>query len=64
MGATFAFTDLENLAGTSIAQLGVLEEECCYFEPEIESEHQFEDIVGLPARLVQQSLFLRGSRGR
>ena len=64
MGATVAFTDLESLAGTNIAELGVLEEECCYFESEIESEPQFEDIVGLPAPLVQQCLFLRGSRGR
>ena len=64
MGATVAFTDLESLAGTNIAELGVLEEECFYFESEIGSEHQFEDTVGLPARLVQQCLFLRGSRSR
>src|SRR5579864_2990006 len=51
MGATVAFTDFESLAGTSIAQLGVLEEECFYFESEIESEHQFEDIVGKSAGL-------------
>ena len=51
MGATVAFTDLESLAGTNIAELGVLEEECFYFESEIESEHQFEDIVGKSAGL-------------
>lgn len=51
MGATVAFTDLESLAGTNISELGVLEEECFYFESEIGSEHQFEDIVGLSAGL-------------
>src|ERR1700676_4028635 len=51
MGATVAFTDLESLAGTSIAELGVLEEESFYFESEIGSEHQFEDIVGKSAGL-------------
>ena len=51
MGATVAFTDLESLAGTNIPGLGVLEEECFYFESEIGSEHQFEDIVGKSAGL-------------
>ena len=51
MGATVAFTDLDSLAGTNIPELGVLEEECFYFESEIESEHQFEDIVGKSAAL-------------
>ena len=51
MGATVAFTDLESLAGTNIAELGVPEEECFYFESEIGSEHQFEDIVGKSASL-------------
>jgi formate hydrogenlyase transcriptional activator len=51
MGATVAFTDLESLAGTNIPELDVLEEECFYFESEIGSEHQFEDIVGKSAAL-------------
>ena len=51
MGATVAFTDLDSLAGTNIPELGVLEEECFYFESEIGSEHQFEDIVGKSAAL-------------
>ena len=51
MGATVAFTGIESLAGANIPELGVLEEECFYFESEIESEHQFEDIVGKSAGL-------------
>src|ERR1700692_3558630 len=51
MGATVAFTKLGGLAGTNIPELGVLEEECFYFESEIGSEHQFEDIVGKSAAL-------------
>jgi formate hydrogenlyase transcriptional activator len=51
MGATVAFTDFESLARTNIPELGVLEEECFYFESEIESGHQFEDIVGKSAAI-------------
>jgi len=51
MGATVAFTGIESLAGANIPELGVLEEECFYFESEIGSEHQFEDIVGKSAGL-------------
>ena len=45
MGATVAFPDLESLSGTSIPEVGVLEESS-YLESEIESEYKFEEIVG------------------
>ena len=51
MGATVAFTGLESLAETNIPEPAVLEEESFYFESEIGSEHQFEDIVGKSAAL-------------
>ncbi len=50
MGSTVAFPDLESLSGTSIPELGVLEESL-YLESEIESEYKFEDIVGKSAAL-------------
>lgn len=50
MGSTVAFPDLESLSGTSIPELGVLEESL-YLESEIESEYKFDDIVGKSAAL-------------
>ena len=49
--AAIALTDQGGFTGTSIAELGVLEEESFYFQSEIGSEHQFEDIVGKSAGL-------------
>jgi len=50
MGATVAFPDLESLSGTSIPEVGVLDESF-YLESEIESEYKFDDIVGKSATL-------------
>src|SRR6202158_3271751 len=44
--ATVAFTDLEGLARTSFPNVSGLEADQFYLEPEISSEHCFEDIVG------------------
>src|ERR1700687_1274676 len=44
--ATVAFTDLEGFAGTSFPNVSALEADQFYLEPEISSEHCFEDIVG------------------
>ena len=44
--ATVAFTDLEGFAGTSFPNVSGLEADQFYLEPEISSEHCFEDIVG------------------
>ncbi len=51
MGAAVAFTDLGGLAGTNIAEMRRAGRECLYFESEIGSEHQFEDIVSKSAAL-------------
>ncbi|HEX2713517.1 MAG TPA: sigma 54-interacting transcriptional regulator [Candidatus Acidoferrales bacterium] len=50
MGATAAFPDLERLSGTSIREVGVLEQSF-YLESEFDSEYKFEDIVGKSAAL-------------
>jgi len=44
--ATIAFTNPGDLAGTSFPNVGVLEADQFYLEPEISSEHCFGDIVG------------------
>ena len=44
--ATVAFTDLEGIAGTGFPNVSGLEDDQFYLEPEISSEHCFEDIVG------------------
>ncbi len=44
--ATVAFTDLEGFAGTSFPSVSGLEDDQFYLEPEISSEHCFENIVG------------------
>ena len=44
--ATVAFTDLEGFAGASFPNVSGLEADQFYLEPEISSEHCFEDIVG------------------
>jgi formate hydrogenlyase transcriptional activator len=49
--ATVAFTDLEGFAGTSFPNVSGLEADQFYLEPEISSEHCFEDIVGKTAAL-------------
>jgi formate hydrogenlyase transcriptional activator len=49
--ATFAFTDLGGLAGTSFPEVGELEEERLYLQSEIGSEYNFGDIVGKSAAL-------------
>jgi transcriptional regulator with GAF, ATPase, and Fis domain len=45
MGATVAFTDLENFAGTGFQDMNELEDQQL-LDTEISSEHCFEDIVG------------------
>ena len=49
--ATVAFTDLGGLAGTGFPKVSELEDEQLHVEPEISSEHCFEDIVGKSAAL-------------
>ncbi|MGB8866240.1 MAG: sigma 54-interacting transcriptional regulator, partial [Candidatus Sulfotelmatobacter sp.] len=44
--ATVPFTDLEGFTGTSFPNVSGLEADQFYLEPEISSEHCFEDIVG------------------
>jgi len=46
MGATVAFTDLGSLAGEGFPSMSDLEDQQLHLEPEISSEHCFEDIVG------------------
>ena len=46
MGATVAFTDLGSLAGERFPNMSDLEDQQLHLEPEISSEHCFEDIVG------------------
>jgi formate hydrogenlyase transcriptional activator len=46
MGATVAFTDLGSLAGEGFPNMSDLEDQQLHLEPEISSEHCFEDIVG------------------
>jgi formate hydrogenlyase transcriptional activator len=49
--ATVAFTDLEGFAGTSFPSVGGLEADQFYLEPEISSEHCFENIIGRSSAL-------------
>ena len=49
--ATVAFTDLEGFAGTSFPSVGKLEADQFYLEPEISSEHCFENIIGRSSAL-------------
>ena len=51
MGAAVAFADLGDLRATSFPNVSRLEADQFYFEPEISSEHCFEDIVGKSAAL-------------
>jgi transcriptional regulator with AAA-type ATPase domain len=44
--ATVAYTDLEGFAATGFPNVSGLETDQFYLEPEIRSEHCFEDIVG------------------
>jgi formate hydrogenlyase transcriptional activator len=46
MAATVAFTDLGNLAGAGFPNMSENEDQQLYLEPEISSEHRFEDIIG------------------
>jgi formate hydrogenlyase transcriptional activator len=46
MGATFAFTDIGNLAGAGFPNISDLADRQLPLETEISSEHCFEDIVG------------------
>jgi formate hydrogenlyase transcriptional activator len=46
MGATVAFTDLEDLAGAGFPNISDLEDQQLHLETEINSEPCFEDIVG------------------
>ena len=49
--ATVAFTDLEGFAGTSFPSVGKLEADQFSLEPEISSEHCFENIIGRSSAL-------------
>src|SRR5271157_1642801 len=51
MGAAVAFADLGDFRATSFPNVSRLEADQFYFEPEISSEHCFEDIVGESAAL-------------
>jgi formate hydrogenlyase transcriptional activator len=51
MGAAVAFADLGDFRATSFPNVSRLEADQFYFEPEISSEHCFEDIVGKSAAL-------------
>ena len=51
MAATVAFPDLESVSGANIPELGLEEEQCFYFESDIGSEYQFQDLVGKSAAL-------------
>jgi Sigma-54 interaction domain len=51
MAATVAFADLGNLAGAGFPTVSEVEDQQLYLEPEISSEHRFEDIVGKSAAL-------------
>ncbi len=51
MGATAAFTGFEGFAGTHFADVSGLESDQFYFEPEINPDYCFEDIVGKSAAL-------------
>jgi formate hydrogenlyase transcriptional activator len=51
MGATVAFTDLGDLAGTTFPEVGEREQERFQLESEIGSEYNFGDIVGKSAAL-------------
>jgi len=46
MGAVAAFADFGEFRATSFPNVSRLEADQFYFEPEISSEHCFEDIVG------------------
>ncbi len=49
--ATFDFANPGNVAATSFPTMSGLEDQQVYFEPEISSEHLFEDIVGRSAAI-------------
>jgi formate hydrogenlyase transcriptional activator len=51
MAATVAFADLGNLAGAGFPNASEIEDQQLHLEPEISSEHRFEDIVGKSAAL-------------
>jgi len=51
MGATVAFTDIGDLAGTSFLNVSGLGDQQLHLEPEISSEYCFEGIVGESAAL-------------
>ena len=51
MGAAVAFADLGDFRATSFPNVSRLEADQFYFEPEISSEHCFENIVGKSAAL-------------
>jgi formate hydrogenlyase transcriptional activator len=51
MAATAAFADLGDLAGAGFPYVSDIEDPQLYLEPEIRSEHRFEDIVGKSAAL-------------
>jgi len=51
MGASVAFTNPTDFSGTSFPEVSGFEADRFYFEPEISSEHSFEDIVGKSSAL-------------
>jgi formate hydrogenlyase transcriptional activator len=51
MGATAAFTGFDGFAGTHFADVSGLESDQFYFEPEINPDYCFEEIVGKSAAL-------------
>jgi formate hydrogenlyase transcriptional activator len=53
--ASVAFTELGELSATSFLNVGVLDEQQLYLQPEISSEYCFEDIVG-KSRAIQKVL--------
>ncbi len=55
MGATVAFTDLGDLAGTSFPEVGELEDERLYLESEIGSEYNFGDHRRQECRAAQSA---------
>jgi formate hydrogenlyase transcriptional activator len=65
MGAAVAFADLGDFRATSFPNVSRLEADQFYFEPEISSEHCFEDIVGKSAALrkVLEQVLLHGETG-
>ena len=51
MAATVAFADLGNFAGAGFPNVSEIKDQQLYLEPEISSEHRFEEIVGKSAAL-------------